>query len=414
MNTASTLTKQFRVQLVVWAYKIWTFAKIKISKRANDLRRICIAYLDRKIRSMHENFLMYGRRTSDDELIGYVISRLIRNPASEKEFDAAFNRRQLTNKLISECEKDPKVQRTLAIYFASIAFVYNMLGNSPETAKYEELSSSHLPTLKPLRPEDVNKYYKEISRETAKLYWEITERTAIKFTPSITGITSTFGVISGIMIAAGVLYTSTLLGSIGIKASLFFGVSDYLSTALDQIRSALIAVALSVGLCLYEIRSVSLRAPIAYTKKRARIEFALFLGITLLLAGDIAFKAWKGEVDSGAIIGLGSILAYKISAKLCNSIFHWNLITYVFISGILIFTTNATASLLQEINSIKKGQWGDKENITITPKPDSKIKTTNLVVIDANSSYIFAIDKKTRIATAIPKDQIAEFEMSRK
>ncbi|WP_429282277.1 hypothetical protein [Paraburkholderia sp. GAS41] len=400
-----------RIQIAGWLYKVWNLARVKVGKKANDLRSICIVFLDRKIRTMNGNFLIYGKRVEDDALIGYIINKLIMTPCSEAQFDAALERQSLTGKLIIQCEQNSDIQRVLAIYFSSLAFIHNILGNEADGEKYTALSAHHMPSFAPLQPKDIQKQYRKIVKQTRAIYNEVAERSAIKFSPSAASITSGFGIVSGVMIVAGIIYTSTLLGSIGIKTSLFFSISDYLSTALDQIRLAMVSVALSVGMVFMEFRSASIQLPRTRTSKRANIERAFYLAIILSLMASVAFHAWKGEVDRDGIVALGTIFAYKVSNKLCNWFFRPNAITFIYISAILVFTANTTGSLLKEINDIKKGKWESREKITIVPKPDSKIKTATLILIDANSNYLFAIDKNSHIATVIPKDQIAEFEI---
>ena len=104
----------------------------------------------------------------------------------------------------------------------------------------------------------------------------------------------------------------------------------------------------------------------------------------------------------------------QFATQLCNWFFHANPIIYIAIAAVLIFAANTTGSLLKEINDIKKGRWDNRDQATIILKPDSKIKTATLVIIDSNSNYLFAIDKNTRVAAVISKDQIAEIEVKQK
>lgn len=79
--------------------------------------------------------------------------------------------------------------------------------------------------------------------------------------------------------------------------------------------------------------------------------------------------------------------------------------------AVFLFATYSSTSLFAEIHDLKTGEWGSRTNTSIFPKPESKLDVKNLVIIAANSGYIFAIDKTTKIAHVIARDQISELRV---
>ncbi|MBB3005807.1 hypothetical protein [Cupriavidus alkaliphilus] len=412
----SKLSQSIRFSVAIKLLRFLNWAKLRIGKKAISLQRILLIYLGMQIRLQEDSFLQYGERRHDDIIIDYVIRSLTGLPYLENDFDPIMGHGKVATRIIRASETNSEIRKTVCRYFLGRAFVAKLLNKDHEEQDNLTRAQQLSPDAKPLKPDDIYRLHKQAKKTIKSAKRILAERSALKFRPTGSQLTSVLSITPAILLVAGVLYTTILLHSVGIKASLFFNVGDYLSTSLDQLQRAMFSVATSILAFFLGLRHASLRPRMVIEAQQKRMDpFSITILIMTIGAATIAaISAWRGEFDRGAISFLGTVLAYTIGDKVCESFFQPSFIIKIGISSILIFFAIATASLWQEIHDINRKNWKGREMLNIITKGDSPVNTSNLVVVGANSNYFFTVDRVTGLASAVPRDQIAEIRIRKK
>lgn len=395
-------------------FKLLRWLQLVVFRKALNLRVLCLRLLDSEIRLLDSSLLQVGEHDDEDYVVEYVARVLIGLPQLPESLSAVERLSGLASSLIDKSRASQEIKSIVGTYFQCSAFIATEL-KLPEDEKQHLLAASQFiaePT--PFAPKELLAIHQSYGRRLNDLRKELAERSALKFDIKWSDAIAVLTICPAIIFLAGYFYTSALLGAFGLNASLFYSIGDYVASSLSQISAAAVSVALAVASFTWGLRHGSLRSRTVAKAMQTQDKTPLVLfSVTVGATVAVVIHTLDGRFNQTGLIVLGFILSYALSEKIARLFARNRLPVSVALLAVFLFATYSSTSLFAEIHNLKAGEWGPRVNTSIFPKRESNIDTTNLVVIAANSGYIFSIDKTTKIAHAIARDQIAEFRVRR-
>lgn len=384
-----------------------------IFKKNLSIQKRCFLLIDFEIRAAESSLLQLGEIEEEDDIVEYVSRHFTERPQVENLAAAAHRNSETVAKLIEKCSSSEKFNHALALYFLSLAYTSSVLKKEEDKNAFLERAKQFDSLATEFKADDVFKKYAEVNHRIKYLRKDLAERSAIKFNVTSVHISSFLAVAPALMLVVGVVYTNTLLAHFGVSASLFFSIGDYLATSVEQLQSVAISVGLSIVTFVTGVRETSLRSRMELNElaKRNKIPYLLFVVVLAAAVGQI-FSAYHGIHEPGTLLFLtcflSSVFARYVASRYLKNSFQGE----VFLVAVLVFVSYSAVKFLGEIDHIESGKWEGREGIVIITKKDSDINVDNFVIVRANSSYVFAVNKSTNQFKIIPKDQVSEFVVS--
>lgn len=400
-----------------WIYlrllKIYFWLQKSAFKKAIRLRNICTFVLDLEIRTLDSSFLQIGEVDSDDALIEYVSRALTQRQMIDGIEDAAHARSELAAKLIEHGRVNDNIREIVVTYFLADAFMASLLKDDAKRDDCLSRAGELSPNVKLLDAGDLYKAYAKVKKRYWALRRELAERSAIKVEVSLSSVVSLIGVASAILIVAGYLYTTVLLDAFGIDASIFFSLPDYLAASLEQLRNAGYSAAIGLVFFMLAVRASSLRSKL---ERRARLkqqekEDVMMLVVIVSCAIAVILGAYKNQPSFPALELLGVLIAYWLAEKIANMFFKKPLSALIFLAVVFVFAAHAGVRLYQQVYDLKNGIWrSDAPKISL--KVPMSVSDGSLVIITANSNFVFALCKEDKSVYVIPRDNVKQFKVS--
>ncbi len=403
--------RSFREKLRTWIYprhiKLYVWLHMLSVRKAGALIRICARILDFEIRALEPTFLQIGEIGSDDNLVEYVSRVLTQRPVIGGIDDVAHERSQLAMQLIDRARSSGNVREIVSTYFLTQAFLASLaMDENKMNVCLSNAREFHVDA----QPFDVGSLYKAYAKAKTRdsiLRRALAERSAIKIEVSLSNLVSLLGVASAVLVIAGYLYTTTLLDAFGVDASIFFSLPDYLAASLEQIRNAGYSAGFGLLFFVLGIRQSSIRSRSehqARLKQRRSEDVAMFLIVTVT-AAVVAIEAYHGRPEFTAIETLGVLVAYALADKISGMFFKQWRPVFIFLSVLLVFSALVGGRLYEQIFDLKSGRW--RNDVTkLSLKIPLSVPDDSLVIITANSNFVFALSKEDRSVYVIPRDNV--------
>lgn len=364
--------------------------------------------LDAEIRYLDTSLLQLGEREDEDNVIEYVARVLTDREQLESTLAAVANMSDLAVRLQEKAQADASVRTVVGTYFLARAYASKGVNNTEDEQRFLDAATLFIPGAVALTPKDIYEKFSSLKKRHKELRTLLAERSAFKIEVRASDIIAVLTIVPAVMFVAGLWYVSNLLAEFGLQASLYYTIGDYVASSLNQLSLAAISVAWSLGTILMGMRHGSLRSRMANEALRKRDKLPLVIVLfAVVLTVTIIIKSLDGEFDRYAFTMLGITVSYPLAEKFAEAFSKNVLQVQMATTALLVFATLTYSASISEINNIKHNRWGEKINTKILMKPNSPISTNNLIVIAANSNYVFALDKVTKIAYAISRDQIA-------
>lgn len=392
--------------------RLLRWLQLVVFRRALNLRVLCLRLLDSEIRLLDPSLLQIGEQDDEDYVVEYVARVLIGLPQLPESLSAVERLSEVASNLVDKSRASQEIKSIVGTYFRCSAFIATEL-KSPEDERQHLISASQFiaePT--PFGPKELLEIHKSYGRRFDDLRTELAERSALKFDIEWSDVIAVLTICPAIIFLAGFFYTSVLLGAFGLNASLSYSLGDYVASSLSQISAAAVSVALAVASFTWGLRHGSLRSRTVTKAIQAQDKTPLvFFSVTIGATVAVVVHALDGRFNQSGLLFLGVILSYALSENIARLFVRNRLPVSVALLAVFLFATYSSTSLFAEIHDLKTGEWGSRTNTSIFLKPESKLDVKNLVIIAANSGYIFAIDKTTKIAHVIARDQISELRV---
>jgi len=385
-----------------------------VFRKALALMNLCLMLIDAEIRRLDPKLFQLGEQDEQDNVVEFVSRSLTAREQIEPAQAAAARMSEWAITLTEKARNDDRIKDVVATYFMAKAFALAQAGQAEESEQFRLEADKVIPNRRTLTAKEVYERFRLYSRQHRELRASLAERSAIKVEIRASDIVAILTIAPAVVFIAGFWYVTALVGEFGLKASLFYTVGDYVGSSLDRLSSAALSVAWSVLMIIFGLRHGSLRPRVVNEALRKRDKMPiLIVALVSVLAVTAIAKALEGEFDRHSLTLLGVILSYLLAEKFAEAFSKNVLQVQLATTALLLFVTLTWSSLSSEIDDLRNARWGERVSLEIQLKNSSTLKPENLVVFAANSSYIFALNRDSKDATAIPRDQIAAFSIKK-
>ena len=256
-------------------------------------------------------------------------------------------------------------------------------------------------------PDILRRSEKAARRRLAQVQREIRSTRSIKFEiPSeVWGPALSVG--SAVFIVSGYLYNSYVLHAFGIDVSHYFGLTDYLAASIENIRYAVLAalfplLGMIFGLVDRSRMSVREREKDLKSRNLMWLFFAPFIWGTTIIFFFLDRSMFYRFAEL-AIVLVAIEVAPHVGARFTKPL-PATLATTVAI----IYAGTLSLGALKRVADIesKIASFTPDLEMTFTLASDLKVRPADLVLISANSSYFFFINKNTKQSIVLPSDQV--------
>lgn len=374
--------------------------------------QLCRSLLDAEIRCLQPNLLQLGEDDNLDLVIEYVSRKISgRELLAELESVADDDRIVMLSELAL---KSKDVQQVVARYHATDAFFAGLLKDEARKAAQTSLARVACPETADYDSGEIYRAHTKTVRRLGVLRKLLAERSALKMDLSLVKISESVALVSAIFVVAGFLYVNYFYRRMGVEVSLYFSVSDYLAASVEQVREGAFAAANAILVFALGIRSGSMRSRLEIRTASAsrRRESFIFGVITLLICATSVFLVYMGKPDFRQIRFAGLILAYWLAAYLAGAFFRNHLVAMAAIVATLIFGVNVGVSAYERSELLLTGNTEASFVQKLHFKDLSPVVAGEL--FGANGSYYFIYERDKGVTHVVPRDRIAQIDITKK
>lgn len=412
--------KIFLRKLQDWGYlkllKLYYWLQLSVFRKALDLKKLCLRVLDAEIRILEPSLLQIGETDDDDYLVEYVSRSLIKREITPKYEDVAHSRSNLTAELIARCKKSSNVCAVALNYYLAEAYAALQLKENDRKEAALDNARQFVPDIQPLEAGNIYQVHAKLKKRFRIIRSELAERSALKIDLNLSDMVGVIGVCSALFIISGYLYTRALLSAFGIDASLFFTLADYLAASIEQIRyAAFSTIAPIIGFAA-GMQHGSMKSRMESEILRPQLERVnrWMILLVVILVAQIAWGVYNNEPSFVQMHFLGVLVSLWLAEKMSKTAFSRPLAAQFALAALFVFVSITGVSLYKQVHDFNTGQWENRAQIKISTNLSLPVASSSLVVIAANSNYVFALSKENSAAYAIPREKIELFEVTRK
>ena len=411
--------KTFLEELRDWGYlkllKFYYWLQLTVFKKALDIKRWSLLVLDAEIRILEPSLRQIGEVDSDDFLVEYISRSLTHRETTQEIAHEAQSRSDLVADLINRCRKSSNVCTVVANYFLAEAYAALQLKDNERMDRALNRAREFIKDVQPFETKNIYQVHAKLKKRFGVIRLELAERSSIKMDIQMSQLVAFLGVISAVLVLSGYLYTTILLGALGVDASLFFSLPDYLSASMGQIHHAAIPTVLGLAVFVFGLRQGSMQSRLAIrlqSEQRAR-EGKWIIAFTVLLSCKVAWDLYSNEPTLSEMQLLGILASFWLSEQIAYKFFVKPLPAHIFLVALFTFCSYAGAALYLQIHDLKAGKWKGLDDVKITLKKPLSVSSTSLVMVVANNNYIFTLSKENNSAYAIPRENVELAEIAR-
>lgn len=400
----------------IWVYfkliriKFW-LQKI-VARKAILLKQRCTSLLDSEIRILKSEHLQLGEDERLDLVVEYVARRLTNRKILPELVSIAGDNHVAD--LLDAAKNSKKISQVVARYHATSAYLASLAKDIEKEYKHRSMAGIAQTDIAEYDSRAVYQEYKKTVERLRRLNRELAERSALKIQFSIETITKAIPLISAVFITAGFLQVHYFYSRMGVDASKYFSVSDYLAASVEQIRSGAFAASVVLFFFAFGIRGASLRSKLKIRAEATKrnLESWILVIITIFTSGFSAYSLFIGKPDFIQINTACMFIAYWIANYISAAFFKNQLVALAAILSTLIFGFNVGLSTYEHSELILNGK--DKSTHTQQVQFNDANRNINGVLYGANSSYYFFYARDNRVTHVVPRDKIMQIDIVKK
>ena len=359
----------------------------------------------------------------NSKLAQIVVHRFLGIPNTEeiKEVD-----NEEINKLYESLASDEWVRRTVSNGYRLDAFYYscaNFSGSLRDKADDAlAKAKSYDDTALPISQDELSSINKKVKTELKKLRRDVrrlnSERIEKEKLDLIKPVTVTLSQVfpllylfSVLFLISGYIYNRFLLGDLGINSSDFFVISDYISSSVDVIESAVIASVLGVLSYLLGVDddlSSRLRTEQFNIEKTSNThKYLIALVVFLPIFSLMAVLFIKRELPDNFLEHFYPLIFFTLLyavyyLPIWKYVKNWFAVNVVVIT-IFVFLISLGWKVVEDLQDIKNGNY--ESSYTVFFKKGYEEYSEHLFFA-SNSNYVFLLNKENQEIAVVPKSAI--------
>lgn len=248
---------------------------------------------------------------------------------------------------------------------------------------------------------NLSKRHSHYKREIKNLKEDLADSERIKVSLKEINLPLLLSILSALFLVSGYIYNTMLLRAFGIKASLFYSISDYLSSSIDAIRVAFISAFIAllssiIGVYLkHKKGSLDVKYSIIH-RRNTLLKLGVITGFIVSIISIIYGNYIQVQIALNGFLVLLSILIASVASRL----FFKEYITSFFIIDFLLLF--ASYLLIESYTQYHRIIFFDRyDDYGYHFKIDGKLYNRQRV-ITTNSSYIFFYNPDNKKVEILP------------
>jgi len=402
--------------LLINAYKFYMFILKKLSNDIIKTRTACNTLIYNKI--YIKVFETYQDNTikSNNEFTNYIYNNIL-------EVDSQID--EENKEKLDTLKKDiiSNELKLIAKHYILTAYYSCKFSNSRLYIKNNfKKAKNYDPEIKLIKTINYSAFKKNIKSELKKILNQIKtlNREKIKsekekaITPieiKISYIITFISVVSTLSLIGGIIYIQLFFHLLGINATNFFNISDYISSSLDALFVVFMSMIFAIPFYFLKISHIldektideQFGTNIQSKNDKFESKIKLYIPIILIL-GLIIHYSLNSEINYNLVIlFLYLLISFSLPKfglwKYIKNSFSISLGTLIFLNFLFIIIIKANA----QVEKIKSDNFNKKYNIVLKEEISNEFK-----FIQSNSNYTFLFNENK--VTIIPNSEIKKIE----
>lgn len=404
-DVPTNVTPWWRARLIAFRHRQQFGGEIRAFKSALKLRSKSLELLDVEIRLAHDSLFQRGEVDDDDKLVNDLVQNLI---SSTGELNTNLENEE-SIALLEKLRRTNSVKTAVASYHLASAYSRLRTGESGES-DHLELAKQADPNATTLDKQSVHARLREVRRRFSTARSAVIDRSALKIEITLADISTLTGVVSVLFLCSGFLSTWFFFNLFGLDVSLFFSLTDYLATSLEQIRVAAYIVIISLISFWAGIRDKSIQSN-AQLRTEHRARMIMKRVIQVVVFGSFLLSVWsiyQEKPNFTAMLITKAIGSYLLAFWIAETFFKSPFKVGIALSGVFLFLGHIGTSAYERAYNLQNALTKKTANSIVMIKDASNGLATPAPgeLIAANGSYVFLLQENRRTIKAIPKDRV--------
>jgi hypothetical protein len=367
-----------------------------------------------ELRRLDPKLSIPGDVDSDDTFVLVASARLMKLKLDEPLETFARSNQERLLKLCELAQDDPQVRDALAWERLGMHCLYAHASMSDEANSALFTARQYIPSSTPPTESARRAIAKIIRKRLRRLHEDISDRYGFKIDVSLGDVAGLLAIWSVLFLISGYLYTSTLLRALGMDASPFLSIGDYVSASVDQIRYAGFATGWAVLIFLSgafegsrksrtQIRSESVG------RERTRNLAWVLVGVACVAAAwaYITFQEMFYQLARFA----GILVSMAVADYIASRAFGRPLHAAALLTAVFTFAVHMATSIGEQIHSIESGKWKPTMSAKLTIRDPEDTSLEDAVVLAGAGNYVFLLNQRTKHITVLPRDRIQQVDI---
>lgn len=404
------------IKLTVWRWllRVLFFLRLASARSAADIAKLARFLVCYELRKLDEKMSIPGDFVEDDYVIAVVAANFLKQNLHESLREAELRNQERITELLEKGKKSEEVRRAVAYYYLVWKVFYEI--SQQDSRALEALSDArvYVPAIEPIKLADLARIKREIRRRLSKLEAELSDRYGFKLDIAISDIAGLAAVWSVLFLISGYFYTSTLLGALGVDASIFLGVSDYVSASIDQIKYAGFATAW--GAFIYfsgafhgSRKSVEQRRRETPTNDRIYALFWVLVAVLVIACIYTYFIERRLFYINARFAGI--LLSMAAADWLGSRVFTKSLPAAAFLTAFFTFFVHIVTAVGEQIYKVDSKTWVPSMKAMVVVVESGGGRNLNGDILLGAGNIFFIIDKDANKIIALPKDRVQQINI---
>jgi hypothetical protein len=360
-------------------------------------------------------FSIPGDFEADDVVVAVVAARLLGQELSKELAKSAAGFLERIEALQKLAQASPDVRRALGQERIARHFYYGSVDRPEQAVDALVQAKQFIDKPTPISAATLNGAKKEIRSRVRRLHQDLSDRYGFKLDIGLSDIAGLIGIWSVLFLITGYFYTSSLLRALGVNASVFLDVGDYIGASVDQIRVAGESTAWALLIFLTGAFDGSRKSNAQIRNERPthdRIKRSLWV-LVFVAAGAAVWSYWTDKPMFFNIASfLGGLVSLGVADYIAGRAFKKPVYAAALLTALFTFAVGITTAVSRQVYQIEMGTWKSTMNASVELKEPEDGDLSSAVLLFGAGNYLFFIEQGSRKVIVIPRDRVKRIEIN--
>lgn len=336
------------------------------------------------------------------------------NELSSLVSDYISNRDEV-NHLIDKATSNSNVKKWLTIHLRIRRYIETDYSYSTDNCKIEYLDSRLAElgdTAKPIIASDIGKLISQAKQDLKDSRFALSDREAFKISLNLKWIGSIISLLSVLLLISGFIYTYTLYTFFGVPVSLYFSVSDYVDSSIEQLYTVFFGVFFGILAAFLGAHQTSRTPTIIVEKQRKRPDFFLPVVWASILLFTFVGLFIGGRALHSNISWIIFFTGMLVTPYLAKQFFNERARAIFLLFTVFAFTSRMYDTVYSNIYDILERESVPRlcEQINITSDDNGFMPPCGSSVAGATEEHIFIFNQNKNVMVILPRSRLTQSE----